>query len=41
MLWHYHDDDVETGKAVAFEDLTLKGFTAKTLNLHHYRIDRL
>jgi xylan 1,4-beta-xylosidase len=37
MLWHYHDDDLKTGKASI--ELNLKGFTAKTLNLHHYRID--
>ncbi|WP_353480968.1 beta-xylosidase [Haliscomenobacter sp.] len=37
MLWHYHDDDVKTGKASI--ELNLKGFTVKTLNLHHYRID--
>jgi xylan 1,4-beta-xylosidase len=37
MLWHYHDDDVKTGRASI--ELNLKGFTVKTLNLHHYRID--
>ncbi|AEE53078.1 GH39 family glycosyl hydrolase [Haliscomenobacter hydrossis] len=37
MLWHYHDDDVRTEDAAI--ELNLKGFTAKTLNVHHYRID--
>lgn len=37
MLWHYHDDDVQT--AAATIEVNLKGFTANILNFHHYRID--
>ncbi len=37
MLWHYHDDDVQAENAQI--EVNLKGFTAKMLNFHHYRID--
>jgi xylan 1,4-beta-xylosidase len=37
MLWHYHDDDVKADDAEIV--LNLKGFTKKTVNFHHYRID--
>jgi xylan 1,4-beta-xylosidase len=37
MLWHYHDDDVMTENANI--EVNLKGFTAKQVNFHHYRID--
>ena len=37
MLWHYHDDDVPASDAHI--EVNLKGFTTKTINFHHYRID--
>ncbi|MFN3490224.1 MAG: GH39 family glycosyl hydrolase [Emticicia sp.] len=37
MLWHYHDDDVKAENANI--EVNLKGFTAKQVNFHHYRID--
>ena len=37
MLWHYHDDDVPAPDAHI--EVNLKGFTTKTVNIHHYRID--
>ena len=38
MLWHYHDDDLPAPDALI--DVRLKGFTAKNINFHHYRIDK-
>lgn len=37
MLWHYHDDDLAAENAQI--EVNIKGFEAKTLNFHHYRID--
>ncbi|PWK24432.1 xylan 1,4-beta-xylosidase [Arcicella aurantiaca] len=37
MLWHYHDDDVQAPNANI--EVNLKGFPAKQVNFHHYRID--
>ena len=37
MLWHYHDDDVPAPEAHI--EVNLKGFTTKTIDFHHYRID--
>lgn len=37
MLWHYHDDDVKAENANI--EVNLKGFAAKQVNFHHYRID--
>jgi len=38
LLWHYHDDDLKSEAAPV--EINLKGLPAKTLNLHHYRIDQ-
>ena len=37
MLWHYYDDDVQAANANI--EVNLKGFPAKQVNFHHYRID--
>ncbi len=37
MLWHYHDDDIPAADARI--EVNLKGFTHKTVNFYHYRID--
>ncbi len=38
MLWHYHDDDLPAPEALI--EVKLKGLTAKSINFHHYRIDK-
>ena len=37
MIWNYHD--LNTTSPVAAVDVRIKGFTAKQVLLHHYRID--
>ena len=38
MLWHYHDEDLPAPEALI--EVKLKGLTAKSINFHHYRIDK-